>query len=365
MLTAARHSVSRRQGRPGRQGHSFQGLRDAGDPGGAGRGLRRARAPTSWSCSMSPPPRRTAATRLEVVRAVRRVLPLPLTVGGGVRDGGRRRGPARGRRRQGRGQHRRRDPPRAARRHGADASAASAPCSPSTRPGTRGRAGRSVMRSGRERTGLDAVEWARQAVERGRRRDPAHQLGPRRHRRRLRPRADRRRPRARCAVPIIASGGAAGPAHMAEALRAGADAVLAASILHDGHTTVGDLKRRARSSRSGGAAMIIPSIDLMDGQAVQLVGGREKALDAGDPLAVAEKFAVAGELAVIDLDAALGRGYNRDVIARAGAALPVPGRRRHPHRRAGPGVARRAAPARSFSAPPPPRRCSPSCRGNG
>ncbi len=60
--------------------------------------------------------------------------------------------------------------------------------------------------------------------------------------------------------------------------------------------------------------MIVPSIDLMDGHAVQLVGGREKVLDAGDPLAVAEKFAVVGELAVIDLDAALGRGSNRDVM---------------------------------------------------
>jgi phosphoribosyl-ATP pyrophosphohydrolase len=60
--------------------------------------------------------------------------------------------------------------------------------------------------------------------------------------------------------------------------------------------------------------MIVPSIDLMDGQAVQLVGGREKVLDAGDPLAVAERFAVVGELAVIDLDAALGRGSNRDVM---------------------------------------------------
>jgi phosphoribosyl-ATP pyrophosphohydrolase/phosphoribosyl-AMP cyclohydrolase len=60
--------------------------------------------------------------------------------------------------------------------------------------------------------------------------------------------------------------------------------------------------------------MIVPSIDLMDGHAVQLVGGRDKALDAGDPLAVAEKFAVVGELAVIDLDAALGRGSNRDVM---------------------------------------------------
>jgi phosphoribosyl-ATP pyrophosphohydrolase len=60
--------------------------------------------------------------------------------------------------------------------------------------------------------------------------------------------------------------------------------------------------------------MIVPSIDLMDGQAVQLVGGREKALDAGDPLAIAERFAVVGELAVIDLDAALGRGSNHEVI---------------------------------------------------
>ncbi len=60
--------------------------------------------------------------------------------------------------------------------------------------------------------------------------------------------------------------------------------------------------------------MIVPSIDLMEGQAVQLVGGRERALEAGDPLAVAERFAVAGDLAVIDLDAALGRGSNADVV---------------------------------------------------
>ena len=64
--------------------------------------------------------------------------------------------------------------------------------------------------------------------------------------------------------------------------------------------------------------MIVPSIDLMDGHAVQLVGGRDKALDAGDPLAVAEKFSVVGELAVIDLDAALGRGSNRDLIRELG-----------------------------------------------
>jgi len=60
--------------------------------------------------------------------------------------------------------------------------------------------------------------------------------------------------------------------------------------------------------------MIVPSIDLMDGHAVQLVGGREKVLDAGDPRPIAERFRLAGEIAVIDLDAALGRGSNADVI---------------------------------------------------
>lgn len=60
--------------------------------------------------------------------------------------------------------------------------------------------------------------------------------------------------------------------------------------------------------------MIVPSIDLMDGNAVQLIGGREKAIDAGDPRPIAESFGVVGEVAVIDLDAALGRGSNEDVI---------------------------------------------------
>jgi phosphoribosyl-ATP pyrophosphohydrolase/phosphoribosyl-AMP cyclohydrolase len=62
--------------------------------------------------------------------------------------------------------------------------------------------------------------------------------------------------------------------------------------------------------------MIIPSIDLMGGQAVQLVGGREKALDAGDPVPIAEQFRVAGEIAMIDLDAALATGSNADLVRR-------------------------------------------------
>lgn len=60
--------------------------------------------------------------------------------------------------------------------------------------------------------------------------------------------------------------------------------------------------------------MIVPSIDIMDGRAVQLVGGKGAPLDGGDPLEVAARFAVAGELAVIDLDAALGRDENTALI---------------------------------------------------
>jgi len=60
--------------------------------------------------------------------------------------------------------------------------------------------------------------------------------------------------------------------------------------------------------------VIVPSIDLMGGQAVQLVGGKEVAIEAGDPRPIAEQFRLAGEIAVIDLDAALGQGDNRALI---------------------------------------------------
>jgi len=43
-------------------------------------------------------------------------------------------------------------------------------------------------------------------------------------------------------VPVIASGGIGDRAHVAEALGAGADAVLAASVFHDGDDTVGGIK---------------------------------------------------------------------------------------------------------------------------
>ncbi len=60
--------------------------------------------------------------------------------------------------------------------------------------------------------------------------------------------------------------------------------------------------------------MIIPCIDLMDGKVVQLVQGREKALEAESPLEMLQKFKAFPEIQVIDLDAALGKGSNEEIV---------------------------------------------------
>lgn len=64
--------------------------------------------------------------------------------------------------------------------------------------------------------------------------------------------------------------------------------------------------------------MIIPSIDLIDGQVVQLRQGKERVLtDERDPVELAREFNRYGEVAVVDLDAATGNnpnGPNVDVI---------------------------------------------------
>ena len=67
--------------------------------------------------------------------------------------------------------------------------------------------------------------------------------------------------------------------------------------------------------------MIVPSIDIIGGRAVQLRRGSEFVLDGGDPIQRLDEFSVAGDVAVVDLDAALGQGSNaaliRDLVRRA------------------------------------------------
>jgi len=99
-----------------------------------------------------------------------------------------------------------------------------------------------VTRGGRNATGLDALEWIRQGVDRG-----AGEI--------LLTSIDRDGTQGgydldliaevsgAVPVPVIASGGAGTAEHLAQALGAGAAAVLAASIFHEGTYTVGEVKR--------------------------------------------------------------------------------------------------------------------------
>ncbi|MHC5064929.1 MAG: imidazole glycerol phosphate synthase subunit HisF [Planctomycetota bacterium] len=98
-----------------------------------------------------------------------------------------------------------------------------------------------VIDSGSNATGLDAAEWAAEAESRG-----AGEILLTSH--------DRdgtgqgydldliRAISSRVRIPIIASGGARSAEHLEQAFAAGADAVLAASILHYGETTLPALK---------------------------------------------------------------------------------------------------------------------------
>ena len=71
--------------------------------------------------------------------------------------------------------------------------------------------------------------------------------------------------------------------------------------------------------------MIVPSIDILAGRAVQLEGGDPDKLrvDGGDPRDRLDTYGLIHETAVIDLDAALGRGDNTAIIDELAARAPV------------------------------------------
>ena len=65
--------------------------------------------------------------------------------------------------------------------------------------------------------------------------------------------------------------------------------------------------------------MIIPCIDLMAGKVVQLVQGRDKALEAESLGVMLDQFSPFAEIQVIDLDAALSSGSNDALVEQAAA----------------------------------------------
>lgn len=68
--------------------------------------------------------------------------------------------------------------------------------------------------------------------------------------------------------------------------------------------------------------MLVPSIDLRGGRIVQLVQGERVALEEADVFARVRRFARFPLVQLIDLDAALGTGDNRDLVRRIAAELP-------------------------------------------
>jgi phosphoribosylformimino-5-aminoimidazole carboxamide ribotide isomerase len=69
-------------------------------------------------------------------------------------------------------------------------------------------------------------------------------------------------------------------------------------------------------------AMLIPSIDLLGGKIVQLVQGERKALEFDDFEEWIARFSSFSLVQLIDLDAALGTGHNRDLVREFTHRLP-------------------------------------------
>ncbi|HTW56499.1 MAG TPA: 1-(5-phosphoribosyl)-5-[(5-phosphoribosylamino)methylideneamino] imidazole-4-carboxamide isomerase [Terriglobales bacterium] len=68
--------------------------------------------------------------------------------------------------------------------------------------------------------------------------------------------------------------------------------------------------------------MLIPSIDLMDGKIVQLVQGARKALEFSNFQEWIDRFHKYPLVQLIDLDAAMSRGHNRDLVRDIARQLP-------------------------------------------
>ncbi len=221
------------------KGIRFQGLRDAGDPAERAKLYEEQGADEIVILDVSATPE-GRGHQIDTVRRVREVLAIPLTVGGGIRS-----------------------EEDAWRLLEAGADKVSVNTAAVERPALLGeiasRFGRQccvlaidaalrdgrfevLVKGGREGTGRDAVEWARE----GERSGAGEILLTSWDRDGTRAGYDLPLTRAvarAVRVPVIASGGADTPEHLLEALEAGADAVLAASIFHDGDRTVGEVKR--------------------------------------------------------------------------------------------------------------------------
>ncbi|HEX5435336.1 MAG TPA: 1-(5-phosphoribosyl)-5-[(5-phosphoribosylamino)methylideneamino] imidazole-4-carboxamide isomerase [Candidatus Angelobacter sp.] len=68
--------------------------------------------------------------------------------------------------------------------------------------------------------------------------------------------------------------------------------------------------------------MLIPSIDLMGGKIVQLIQGEKKALEFDDFRYWIERFSKYPLVQLIDLDAAMGKGSNHELVAAICKRLP-------------------------------------------
>ncbi len=221
------------------KGIKFQDLRDAGSPAELAKNYEKDGADELVILDVSATPE-GRGTQLDVVRAVRANISIPLCVGGGVRNG---------------------ESAFQLLNAGADKVGINTAAveNPAILGELAARFGRQcvvlaidaasngdnrwevVTRSGKNRTGLDAVKWAEAAAKAG-----AGEI--------LLTSWDRDGTKQGydlplisaisgvVDIPIIASGGAAVPEHMSAAVKAGADAVLAASIFHHGEYTVDTLK---------------------------------------------------------------------------------------------------------------------------